>query len=209
MTQLEQLTKMRWILFWVITSLFVIIVMITLFVLFFGGGSATEEERSVLFYTFIVEIGVAVFALFYSVFGLKKYGKKTNHLDREGFKTLISLHFHSVMSSLMKLFGEVQLHNTDETNSPEYDHLVKKVISVIHESRDKLSIFSVDGIQDINAFLENKMPLEKLESLVLDTVSAALKSGDPEEQRKRAIDHIRLIQVSLLKDINDQIMGLR
>lgn len=63
---------MRWILFWVFVALFVVIVLGTLGAVFFGFGNLTESERSTLFNIFLVEIGVAVVALFYSIFGLKK-----------------------------------------------------------------------------------------------------------------------------------------
>jgi len=63
---------MRWILFYIFTALFVLIVVMTIATVFFGLGAPTENERDLLFKTFVVEIGLAVVALFYSLFGLKK-----------------------------------------------------------------------------------------------------------------------------------------
>jgi DNA-binding NtrC family response regulator len=64
--------KIKWILFLVIISSFVLIVAGTLAMLFFDFGSPTPEERSVLVKTFIAEIGLCVSTLFYSVFNLRK-----------------------------------------------------------------------------------------------------------------------------------------
>lgn len=68
---MSQITKMRWVLFWVFVTAFIIIVLSTLSMIFFGFGQATPEERSLLFKVFIGEIGVSIVALFYSLFGLK------------------------------------------------------------------------------------------------------------------------------------------
>jgi len=207
MNQIDQLIKMRWILFWVITSLFVLVVAATLGIMFLGGGNLNGQERSILFNSFIVEIGVAVFALFYSIFGLRKHAKKSNILDREGFKTLISLHFQSVTAGLMQLFDDIHLQNHDEANPTAQSLLINNVKSVLHEARDKLTIYSVDGIPDINAFLETNLPSEKLDELVREAVSVALAPGESEEQRKRAVQYIKHVQVGLLKDINNRIIN--
>ncbi len=63
---------MRMVIFWVFIALFVIVVCATLGLIFFGFGSPTAEERSLLFNVFIGEVGAAVIALFYSLFGLRK-----------------------------------------------------------------------------------------------------------------------------------------
>lgn len=68
----SQENKMKWILFWVFIIFFIVILLGTLWAVFIGNVNITESEREVLFKAFIVEIGAAVFALFYSIFGLKK-----------------------------------------------------------------------------------------------------------------------------------------
>ena len=68
----KQITKMRWILFCVFASIFVIIVIGTLLVVFFGLGKPTEKERALLFNVFIIEVGIAIIALFKMLFNLKK-----------------------------------------------------------------------------------------------------------------------------------------
>lgn len=68
----KQITKMRWVLFCIFASIFVIIVIGTLLVVFFGVGKPTEKERDLLFNVFIVEVGIAIIALFRLLFNLKK-----------------------------------------------------------------------------------------------------------------------------------------
>ena len=68
----KQITKMRWVLFCIFASIFVIIVIGTLLVVFFGVGKPTEKERDLLFNIFIIEVGIALIALFKMLFNLKK-----------------------------------------------------------------------------------------------------------------------------------------
>lgn len=70
---------MRWILFWVVTAAFVAILIPTILAVFFGVGNLTNEERSKLFSAFLLETAVAVFALFYSLFGLQKASSHSAH----------------------------------------------------------------------------------------------------------------------------------
>ena len=72
----KQITTMRWVLFWIFTTLFVLIVIATLSMVFLGFGEPTESERNLLFKVFIGEIGVSVVALFYSIFGIKTKSKE-------------------------------------------------------------------------------------------------------------------------------------
>jgi hypothetical protein len=65
-------TTERSVLFYVFVVLFVVIVAATLLTIFFGFGHLTPVERNVLFSAFVVEIGAAVVALFYVVFGLRR-----------------------------------------------------------------------------------------------------------------------------------------
>lgn len=64
--------KMKWILFWVFISLFILAVLGTLSVVFLGMGSPTETEREWLVKGLILEVAACVIALFFSIFGLKK-----------------------------------------------------------------------------------------------------------------------------------------
>lgn len=68
----KQITKMRWVLFYMFASIFVIIVIGTLLVVFFGVGKPTGKERDLLFNVFIIEVGIAIIALFKMLFNLKK-----------------------------------------------------------------------------------------------------------------------------------------
>lgn len=62
---------MRWILFSVITVLFVVISIVTILALFFGIGELKEQYEQQLVAAFILETAGALFGLFYSLFGLK------------------------------------------------------------------------------------------------------------------------------------------
>ena len=63
---------MRWILFWVFVSLFIVVVVVTLMAAFLGLGSLRSDQVDLLVKAFILEIGAAVVALFYSIFGLRQ-----------------------------------------------------------------------------------------------------------------------------------------
>ena len=69
---------MRWVLFWVMTISFVVIFVATFFAVFFGFGKLDDVEKTQLFRVFIIEIGVAISALFYSLFGIRSV-KNSQH----------------------------------------------------------------------------------------------------------------------------------
>ena len=71
--------RMRWVLFWVFISLFVIIVAGTLSMIFFDLGTPQPEERSLLVKVFVIEVGICVATLFYSVFNLQRIQKIIPH----------------------------------------------------------------------------------------------------------------------------------
>lgn len=68
----NQESLMRWVLFWVFVGLFVLIVTGTLLAVFLGFGRLEASERETLFRVFLLEIGAAVIALFYSIFRIKR-----------------------------------------------------------------------------------------------------------------------------------------
>jgi len=74
MTKIEkaQTRRMKWILFYVVVSIFVVIVALTIAKVWFDFGSPSPAERSVLFKVFIGEVGLTVLALFKVLFNLKK-----------------------------------------------------------------------------------------------------------------------------------------
>lgn len=65
-------SAMKKTLFYGSTGAFAIVFVLTIASVFWGFGKPTETERSQLFYSFIIEIGVAVAALFYVTFDLRK-----------------------------------------------------------------------------------------------------------------------------------------
>lgn len=72
----EQSKFMKWILFWVFISFYVIITILTIFALFFELGNLAEDYKTSLFTTFLIETGVGIITLFYSLFGLNRGNKK-------------------------------------------------------------------------------------------------------------------------------------
>lgn len=79
----KQYHWMRWILFWIFVVLFLVIVVCTVLAVFFGIGSPSEAEKSLLFKGFLGEIGAAVVALFYAIFGIRRgQSQSRRSLDR-------------------------------------------------------------------------------------------------------------------------------
>ncbi len=68
----KQDTQMKWILFWVFIIIFVLVTLLTILALFFGLGNLSEEFHKPLFTTFIIETGIGIITLFFSLFGLRK-----------------------------------------------------------------------------------------------------------------------------------------
>jgi hypothetical protein len=79
----NQQSKMKWILFYVFVSLFVIIVILTIASVFFNMGKLSDDMRKTLSTAFILEIGGAVVALFYSMFNLRRTDKSRIRLTMD------------------------------------------------------------------------------------------------------------------------------
>jgi uncharacterized membrane protein YqhA len=69
---INQYFTMRWIIFYVFMVLYVTLMVFTILAVFFNTFELPEEQEEVLFYAFITEIGVAVIALFYSLFEINR-----------------------------------------------------------------------------------------------------------------------------------------
>jgi hypothetical protein len=69
---INQYFTMRWIIFYVFMVMYVILMIFTILAVFFNTFELPEEQEEVLFYAFIIEIGVAVIALFYSLFEINR-----------------------------------------------------------------------------------------------------------------------------------------
>ncbi len=85
---------MRWTLFWVFIILFILLVILTMIATFFDVGSLSEVDQSLLVKGLLVELGLAVFALFYAVFGLrnpKQDATKTMMKVRIGFPEMVDV----------------------------------------------------------------------------------------------------------------------
>ncbi|MDX1671903.1 MAG: hypothetical protein R3211_06140 [Balneolaceae bacterium] len=71
--------RMRWILFSVITLLFVTITVLTILALFTEIVEVKPSYEEKLLYAFILEIAAAIFGLFYSLFQLKPMGQSKTY----------------------------------------------------------------------------------------------------------------------------------
>ena len=112
---------MRWILFGVFVALFVIIVLGTLSVVFLGFGELADTERSTLFKVFLVEIGIAVVALFYSLFGLKRAG------EIEG-RVRLTHHDEEKMAELRTLVNKTATLAPSQSDSSSLDEIETKIL---------------------------------------------------------------------------------
>ena len=76
-TQNTEQRTMRLVMFYVFLSLFVILTVLTILTLFFGLTQLKDKYETLLVNTFIVEIGTAIAALFYGLFGLRRQDSTT------------------------------------------------------------------------------------------------------------------------------------
>ena len=83
----NQKEQMKWVLFWVFLTLFVLMVLGTLAMVFLGFGSPTESERELMVKGLIGEVAVCIIALFYSIFGLKSGSVDASKLQELENKT--------------------------------------------------------------------------------------------------------------------------
>ena len=117
----EQARRMRWILFGIFVVLFVIIVLGTLGAVFLGFGDLSDTERSTLFKAFLVEIGAAVLALFYSLFGLKRKG------ETEG-RVRLTHHEKEKMADLRKLVNKTATLSPSRSDSSSLDDIKATIL---------------------------------------------------------------------------------
>ncbi len=70
--EINQSGRISWILFWTFWLIYLLASLGTLGMLFFDFGSVQVDERKLLIGSFLIETAVAIIALFYSLFKLKK-----------------------------------------------------------------------------------------------------------------------------------------
>jgi hypothetical protein len=111
----EQEYRMRWIMFWVFITAFALILIFTISSVFFGYGQPTSEERRLLFKTFIVEVGIAIAALFYSLFGIKrgteKASLKTSNIESEHSILPQSYSFSTIIGEILDTVNRIEADN--------------------------------------------------------------------------------------------------
>jgi hypothetical protein len=132
-----QTTKMRWILFYIFATVFVIIVVCTLSVVFFGMGEPTEKERDVLFNVFIMEVGVAELAIFRLIFNLKRgpKDKETHMVNVDG-----KYEYELTCSDNKRFLGECLIKQEDRILS--FNGERRKVITGYEEENVSIHWFS-------------------------------------------------------------------
>lgn len=180
--------KIRTVLFYIFTGFFVIISILTIASVFFSLGQPSESERATLFYTFIIEIGLAVAALFYLVFGIKKAESITKNCDdclvKFGDKINVLSHRIDFASKVLNLqkYGSLKFQKDDFRNlwkhfayQPEktfyaISHMPAKTWTEEYARRVLIptkSRMETDGIHALRIFvLENQNELDVLSSIV-------------------------------------------
>lgn len=111
--QNSKIGNLLFITFWLV---YVLTAVGTLAMLFLGFGTVQASERGTLINTFLVESAVAVFALFYSVFGLKK-GSISSKSDQDTIEKIKSLEKEVIEKSetIKELNDELDAIQNDDT----------------------------------------------------------------------------------------------
>lgn len=134
----KQSMIMKWVLFWVFVTTFVLAVLGTLGMIFFGFGTPTPDERAILVKAFLVEIAAAVTLLFYSMFNLKKSPNDTRAIE-DNLKGIDKEKLQSLSDAIIELQNENELL---KGKIAYHDSLKTKVYAI--SVRDR--IFTVDLI---------------------------------------------------------------
>lgn len=140
--------KMKWILFWVFVTPFIMAVLGTLSVVFLGFGSPTDTEREWLVKGLLFEVSACVIALFYSIFELKKSNVS---LDKS-FVSDFEKRLEELETKLLLSAEEIDRYKSlsmekDDLDSPSSNS------SFMHEMYPFLA--AIDGITAPSAFDEN------------------------------------------------------
>lgn len=104
----DQKDRMRWIIFWVFLILFAITTVLTLLSLFAFIPAPDEDIKQNLYYVYIIELAIAISALFYSLFGLKKKDDQDqeNEPNKEEEKANFPQKFPKIIKEITSEFSE-------------------------------------------------------------------------------------------------------
>lgn len=157
--------RMKWILFWVFLTLFVIACAGTFGIVFFGFGTPTESERDLLVKVLIGETACCMMALFYSIFGLKSESSKKSsapeldkvYLEIESLKKLIKNTKTNEENSSIKT---ANVSSRDRGLTFAYSAEVLKNFTK-PPPFDESIFHLVPSIQDIRKDIENVKPYDK------------------------------------------------
>jgi hypothetical protein len=138
----NQQNQMKWVLFWVFLAFFMLMVLGTLGMVFFDFGSPTESERELMVKGLIVEIAACIFALFYSIFGLKKDPVISEEIEK--LKEEITTLRESITKSTLKLPATNALDSEYQSVEPDF--------------KKSIDLFEVDPPCPLNEFSLEPLP---------------------------------------------------
>ncbi len=171
----NQYYKMRWVIFWIFLSLFVITTVLTLLSLFGVTLDDVDEKfKQKLYWVYIGELAVAVFALFYSLFGIEKKdhsdikkGRGNKLMAEEINNKNYSHHnFDKIISELRKEQNEGGLYKAwnkeNEDSQIPWEYLfnigIQRILyaaSIIHKGAKSANFWvchSVNSVQEPSFF---------------------------------------------------------
>ena len=144
----------------------------TLAMLFLGFGTVLEGERDILVNVFLVESGIAVIALFYSVFGLKKNGKDTEYNSKVDDKLFIKLKNKDAL--IIELREEIESLSSIN-QSEKYEWKYRDAVMGLCSSKSDMKIpdlvkqLEIEGPEKLKLFNEIGR-LKRLGVLINDSV---------------------------------------
>lgn len=119
--------------FYAFLSIFIVLTILTILSLFFGLTRLKQEYQSTLVTTFVIEVGVAIAALFYGLFGLKRIVEDTG--EKKDPETV------TAGSSLKNDTERPQLDMDVFLNKVITDQLVREqTLTLVHELKNLKTI---------------------------------------------------------------------
>ena len=124
-----------------------------------------------------------------------------NRLDDRGLCDLLDIHFTASSAALMDLFQE-QLRNVHGDVTQINKTLLRDLAhGVLTERRGHLEPFYNDRVRYVDAFLNDHLPQDVLNSVLDKGIEMLSQSADREGKLKDAFGLIRKMQVELEKDV--------
>lgn len=165
----NQKDQMKWVLFWVFLTLFIIMVLGTLAMVFLGFGSPTESERELMVKGLIGEVAACIIALFYSIFGLKGSSEdsgKVQELENTTAQILATVEALNVINSNVTPTTTSDIDNgtkggTSPTNTGKEKTFENKVSPLNQEPPFPLSEYSLTPLPlEIKNDIQKAKPID-------------------------------------------------